>query len=274
MKAIARIVFGAGLATAIASLTACTVTRKPDGTIEVRESTNPATDGVYTRVNIGGRCYLSNGNYCIPCGGGKALPCEDVRRVLGDTPWTEPQAMAGTGLAALQNMLNIGDGGGESNPPHGEPPDLSELAPSATMLWSVNALTNGLNAAEVSESLGLDDWQPGALHSTVFSVNSFDSDAETVDFTYITAWGASAPSPGTYSNGVTVEYYFLGGDLTDNIRDAVAIRVSGPWDAVADAAVNIGSFHGQIATDYGQFAISFGAESNTIKWNGTTVWTH
>jgi hypothetical protein len=140
------------------------------------------------------------------------------------------------------------------------------------MLWSVNALTNGLNAEETAIALELDGWQPGVPHKTKFSINSFDSDAKTVDFTYITAWGVNAPLPGTYANGVTVEYYFLGGDLTDANRDAVAIRIAGPWDGVADAAASIGEFNGQITTEYGLFEISIDAGSGSVTWNGATVW--
>lgn len=141
------------------------------------------------------------------------------------------------------------------------------------MLWSVNALMNGLSAQELAESLSLDTWQPGSPHKTVFSLNALDSEAKSVDFTYISAWGASAPAPGIHPNGVTVEYYVLG-DLTDNIRDAVAVRISGPWDAAADVAAAIGSLQGQITTEFGDFAVNFGENGNVVRWNGTTVWTH
>ena len=59
----------------LATMSACSITRKPDGTIEARESLNPRHEGIYTKMNISGRCYLSIGIGCIPCGGGKALTC-------------------------------------------------------------------------------------------------------------------------------------------------------------------------------------------------------
>lgn len=254
---------------ALTILSACTVTRKPDGTWTVTEAANPAYDGNYSKVNIGGRCYLSNGTVCIPCDGGKPLPCEEVRRVLGETPWTEQRFGS---MGSWSQNSGLGDGGGEMELPPEEPTYPSVLEPSETMLWSVGALSGGLTADELSESLGLDTWQPGIAHTTVFSVNSFDSNSGIVDFTYITAWGASAPAPGQYSNGVTVEYYFLGGDLTDNVRDAVAIRLAGPFEAVANAAMGIGPLHGQISTEYGLVTMSFGEGQDAVLLDGVTIW--
>lgn len=287
MNTIARLVSLTGLAVAVATLSACSITRKPDGTIEVRESQNPGQDGIYTKVNIGGRCYLSNGIWCIPCGGGKALTCEEVRRVLGDPPWTEPVSPTPTTPvnpgtpttkptgAEQQSVMSLefsDDGLEDAMVVTTSLRGTKALEPSETMLWSVNALTKGLSAEETAIALDLDGWQPGVPHKTVFSVNSFDSEAQTVDFTYITAWGANAPMPGTYANGVTVEYYLLGGDLTDANRDAVAIRIAGPWDAVAEAAAGVGDFNGQISTEYGVFEISLSAGGGAVTWNGAQVW--
>lgn len=266
-----RFVALAGLAGTILTLSACTITRKPDGTVVITESTTPSQDGTYSQVNIGGKCYMSNGTWCIPCGGGRALPCEEVRRVLGETPW-QPQNMSAGGGASWASTMSSGFGGGEIIGPPIDP-DTTAIDPTETMLWSVGALANGLNATELAESLGLDQWQPNIPHTTLFSVNTLDSAAETVDFTYITAWGASMPPAGTYNNGVVVEYYHLGGDLTDNVRDAVAVRIAGPWEGAFQAASGIGSAQGQINTEYGQFTIAIGAGSGSVSWNGVVVWT-
>lgn len=268
MNRVLRTAALSGLALTVLTISACTITRKPDGTIEVRESTTPSQDGYYNQINIGGKCYLSNGTWCIPCGGGRAELCETVRRVLGETPWQPQNQLAFGGSNSMANSTN---GGGEMEGPPPDP-DTTEIDPSPTMLWSIGALSNGLNGVELAEALGLDQWQPNVPHATVFSVNALDSVAETIDFTYITAWGASMPAAGTYANGVVVEYFHFGGDLTDNQRDAVAVRIAGPWDAAFQAASSIGSGQGQITTEYGQFTISFGSGSGSVSWNGVVVW--
>jgi hypothetical protein len=179
------------------------------------------------------------------------------------------------GFPGSQSLLGLGDGGGESNPPpeEGPGPDLSALFPSAAMTWSVGVLMGGLSADELSESLGMEMWQPGTPHGTIFVVSSFDSNAGTIDLTYITVLGENAPLPGTYGNGVTVEHCCLGGNLNDGVRDPVAIRFAGPFAAVADAARGIGLSIGGIATEYGQIAVDIQEGQATVRRDGVEIWT-
>lgn len=227
------------LAGTILSLASCSITRKPDGTIEVRESTNPTQNGTYNRVDIGGKCYLSNGTWCIPCNGGKVLSCEEIRRVIGDRPWTQPSTIPGatkpdTGTPPAQPRGGVTPSSAEYFAAYGYNIRAENiLAPSETMLWSAKALSNGLTGDNLSFALGLNDWQPDVSHGTVFSLNSYDSVTQTVDITYITTYGANAPLPGTDTNRVTVEYFHFGGDPNDMTRDAIGIRIAGPIEAVA-----------------------------------------
>jgi hypothetical protein len=264
---IVRIVALSGLASTLLTLAACQVIRRPDGTIEVRESVQPTQDGIYNRIEIGGKCYLSNGIWCIPCEGGKALNCDEVRRVLGDKPW-QGGTSSKKGKAVLTSSREHLEYYGYNI--YGD----SSIEPSETMMWSVEALTGGMAADEVASKFALSRWKSNAEHSSVFSLNSFDSGAETIDITYLSAWGANAPIPGTYSNGVHVEYYHLGGDPNDGRADAVAVRISGPIEAVATVISDeIEQFNGSIATEYGDFKVRINQGQGNLTWNGAVVWT-
>jgi hypothetical protein len=58
--------------------------KKAPPTPEVRESVKTTQDGIYNRLEIGGECYLSDGHWCIPCDGGQALNCDEVRELTQD----------------------------------------------------------------------------------------------------------------------------------------------------------------------------------------------
>jgi hypothetical protein len=147
------------------------------------------------------------------------------------------------------------------------------LVPSANLRWSVDALTRGLRGPDLARALGLEGWRAGTSHPTIFSVNHFDFVQQMVDVTYMSVLGIKAPEPGIYSNGVRVEQYYLGGDPNDGSLDVVAVRIVGPFEAVAtviaDAATAV---EGQITNEHGTFSFNVRDGAGVVLWNGLPVW--
>ncbi len=217
--------FGIGVAlVGLIALGSCTITPEGIGGFRVEPSWWEPQDigGYWGETQINGNCYLSNGTWCIPCGGGVRVRCSDIIIQNPQKPRDDALIGAVAQLAhheiELEDFLLVLD-------------DLADL----DLEQEFFNLTGGLSGPEFLVENGWHDLQPGdTLENIPAMLNYFTNDNghDVVDqlFLWSTAWKQPAEA-----DGVEIQVY-LNGDLgDDDPMDLQLIRVRGTQAGVAEA---------------------------------------
>ncbi|MBO6740921.1 MAG: hypothetical protein JJ916_13795 [Phycisphaerales bacterium] len=251
-------------------VTACTITRKPDGTI-IAEPANGKPVEVpprrVTRITINGDCYLKieapdGVDYCIPCdleGTGYAEPCDTILSSSSGQP-AEPGTTNGTHSTAGNNYQ-----------PH--------TLPSRQQLRFMSHLNEWLaqegvahNHDAIWNGFGLGQWSPGTNADVPISLVKLSDDTPSGYIKLMIITRTDWADPDTNGGG-ELEYYLLR-DASDMVPDAMVLALSGTFQEVADAMK--GFFDGPFVfvTDYMGSTILIAGDQNTITFsmNQNVLW--
>jgi len=217
------------------AMVGCSAVRNITGDIIATGFADHSKEGTYTKRDIGGKCYYSNGKWCHPCGwGGELRLCSEIKKILvpekpfdgkekgpRNLPNLQWKPCRGEGYAALRQTF-----------------DDMILVPDD----------------QIVSFYHMDTWVPGIPHDSVFSLNLFDSASDTLDITYLEEFRNKFPNPGCYTdvngNSATVEVLWVTGVAGDSVPDPVGVRIYGNTDIVADLlADSMESFTGGFTTD-------------------------
>ena len=167
----------------------CQVTRVPGGfQVIPAPDEDPTLGGHYVETDINGRCYLSNGTWCIPCRGGVAMRCSDVIIITSQ---------------------------------HDERSEQDQRA----LERRFYQLTSGNSGESFSAKSGIADWHSGLTVNLPLLVDEYDDSDDYLDVTFLwrsdwkQGW-ADVPA------GVQVQIY-VEGNFEDALPDMMAVRVSG-----------------------------------------------
>jgi len=243
-------------------VTACTVTREPDGTIIAGPADGKTVEVPPKRVSqitINGDCYLkiqgTDGvDYCIPCdleGTGYAEPCDSLLEPSG-------------GPVGVNNV--------------GSPPPIPYDPPSAEETAFLSFLYDWLAQENVAfghdaiwYGFGLDQWQDGVnfgVPTALVELSDDTSDGFLKLMVIRTDWAFP-----DVSNGSNLEYYFLR-DASDNVPDAMVIQLSGTFQQVANSMKTFfdGSF--LMTVDDGGYPVFIAGDGNSITFSldQTILW--
>jgi len=237
-------------------VTACTVTRKPDGTIVAGPADGKKVQVPPERVpqiSIDGKCYYSfRGRdgilYCFSCeleGDGYAEPCDSLlpqRSVvspISPTPYNPPSA------EELQFRSF-----------------LSEWLVQENIPFTHDAVWDGF---------ALGQWQDGWIASVPTALVEVDDSGEgSIKIMMISRTDWEFPDN---SNGSVLEYYFLR-DASDSVPDAMVLQLSGSFQQVADSIKSFYDGPFTMSTEYDGSAvlISGNQSSVTFSVDGVVLW--
>ena len=177
----------------------CEITRTPGGIrIVPAPGEDPGIGGYWREITINGKCYYSNGHYCIPCGGGKMRPCSDYIDI------TEPDPN----------------------------PEVFEANVAFNLSAQFFQLTGGLTGEEYLLQSGLLFWLEGEEVILPIEVNYFtDEGSGYADVSFL--WKSDWTLPELPANGVEVSA-FVDGNFDDEEPDLMLIRAEGPAQLVYD----------------------------------------
>lgn len=249
---------------------ACTITRKPDGTI-IAEPANGKPVEVpprrVTRITINGDCYLKieapdGVDYCIPCdleGTGYAEPCDSILSSSRGLP-AEPGTTNGTQSTSVNNY---------------QPYTL----PSPQQLRFMSHFNEWLaqegiahNHDAIWNGFGLDQWNSGASADVPVSLVSLSDNAPGGYIKLMIISRTDWADPDTISGG-ELEYYFLR-DASDMVPDAMVLALSGTFQEVADAMKSFFNGPFVFVTDYMGSTILIAGDQSTITFsmNQNVLW--
>lgn len=205
----------------------CTAERRPDGTILITPSflEDPSMGGVYTEVQINGRCYYTNGEWCHPCGSGPLVRCSElsnfglaVEALIESFAKRTIDGPAFVAAMADADELFVQD-------------DSTHIDLQRELLQ----LTGGLTGPEFlavsgwPATVGVDDTITSPL--TIHLYTDDDGlDFVDVAFLWRTDWAQPADVPGVD------RYMYIAGDVEDDdLRDLQVLRIAGDRASVAEA---------------------------------------
>ena len=220
-----------GLVTLVA--TSCTIKRLGPGEYQVTPAwdDDPSIGGHYYVTEIDGRCYLTNGTWCIPCGGGQLVKCSDILR-SGPGP-NQGGLQVGLGNAATP------EDGAEWTDSEGTPSNDGADDLETTLGSQFYELTGGLDGESFAIVNGLAFWEPGDVVDLPLFVNYFDSDEGILDVSFI--WRTNWAQPSVdLPFGVQLEV-FLDGNFEDENPETMMFRISGPTAGVEEAVSGMGT---------------------------------
>lgn len=182
----------------------------------VPEPLRPELGRFFTRTIIRGRCYLTDGIYCLPCDGGPPMDCAQL-------------LLLDLGPSTLVTPLDRNVG-----PP--APPPQTDTPPRSPTRFA--QLTGGLDGPAWATIAGLAEWEPGdAVELPFHATLDADADMLEVSFLWWSAW--ERPVGGDLPAGVQAHFY-ASGDFTDEEPDLMLITLSGPASDVKKAMSILG----------------------------------
>lgn len=206
----------------LATLTACTIIRKPDGTIIVTPGPlDPdGSGGVYEKVTVNGHCYWSNGKWCFPCDqGGPAVRCADL---IGNPPPPKVDGVTNLFTRDVESEAYQQVGGG-----NGLSLDLEV---------EMFRMTGGLSGLDY---LILNDWdilpEGQQLDDLTGFLNFYtdDNGADVVDYVFLWSTLWAQPSDPDDNDDVEIDM-FIDGASPDSPTALQIIRVQGTQDGVEE----------------------------------------
>ncbi len=168
----------------------------------VPEPLRPEIGRYFTRTNIRGHCFLTDGTYCLPCNGGPPMNCAELLLLdVGPLYYVEPM-----------------------EPNTGPPPPRLDPPPMAPETFAL--LTGGLDGPDWAKAAGLLEWVHGESVELPFRA-TLDEDADMLDISFLWWSDWDRPTPGELPPGVQADFY-AAGDFTDVEPDMMLIRLFGP----------------------------------------------
>ena len=256
---IASLTVGTFIATMV--LSACTVTRRPDGTIIAEPASGRPVKIPPQRVSqihIEGECYYQfEGQdgilYCFPCdleGKGYAEPCSSLLR----------NNSSGTDSSHDGDVI--------------KPMSIPSFKEQAFMsLFSEWMQQEGISSTHdaIWFHFGLDQWVDEQVADVPVALAKLD-DAEDgfIKIMMITRTDWQYPDN---TNGASLEYYFLR-DASDDMPDAMVLQLSGTFQQVADSMKAFFSGVFTYETSYDGHSILIIGDDSLVSFivDGTTVW--
>jgi hypothetical protein len=227
---------GVGVIAIAMVIAGCTISANPlTGEVFVTPAfgEDPSMGGRYRKTTINGRCYRSNGVWCLPCDqDGELQRCADI--LQDSAPNSERLASLVSSFADgridqgefIDAMFAV-----DEEAAHEEGPGIDLPA-------EFLVLTGGLTGPEF---LAVSGWPTGVGVSesinTRARVHHFtdENGEDAVDFTFL--WRADWPQPDDIP-GVTLWMWMTGNLADDDPRDLQVFRVAGP-EAGVTAALDV-----------------------------------
>jgi len=245
-----------GLIAAVSALSACSITRNPDGTIIVEPAEGKPRQlppSRVTQITINGKCYyqfegVGGTQYCFACdleGKGYAEPCSGLIE---------------RGISNVSNALS--------------PVEL----PSAEERAFMAMLTEWMQQEGIPRThdaiwhhFELDEWVEGETALVTTALAELDDEGEGfLKFMMISRTDWDYPDT---SGGSEMEYYFLR-DASDNVPDAMVLQLSGTFQQVADSMKTF--FNGVFTyeAEYEGNSVLIVGDQNLVSFivGGVTLW--
>lgn len=236
------LLFGCLCAISIFLLMSCTFRKVPGG-FEVFPGVgdDPSTGGFYQEVEINGQCYLSNGTWCIPCGGGGRFKCEEILRHPtpkdDDDDDQDDELELGLGFGDAGEAQDGVDGGSLPATDMGEASIVA--TPPLNLAGLFYNLTNGLDGESFAIVNGLLGWQPGEIVALPLIVNIFSDDEDILDVSFI--WRTNWKQPQEDLPPDIELWVFIDGDFEDENPETMLIKLAGPIAAVEQVLSQMGT---------------------------------
>ncbi len=270
-----------GIIAATTILSACTITRKPDGTFIAEPSSGrpvkipPAR---VSRVTINGKCYYKfegqNGTvYCFPCdleGEGYAEPCDSLIRSDSSGSSSSSSSGVSPGISPGTSPGTRFSGAGGAVVPWSVPSPEQRAFLSLLSEW-MQQEDIPLTHDAIWLHFGLGQWVDGETTSVPTVLAKLDDAGDGfLKIMMITRTDWQYPD---ISNGATLEYYFLR-DASDDVPDAMVLQLSGSFQQVADSMKAF--FNGVFTyeTSYDGHSIMIIGDQNLVSVivDGATLW--